>query len=221
MSMVRDKAIKALGAGKTTDAILRKQVACRAKHRRARLQSDVKNRGRDQFLNQMEGSNKIEKQSTAGTRTSALRRKASVQAVADVYRTALTSGIPIVKSEIIAKVKTVSHSTAYDVYDDAVQLVRSAIRYTAKTTRHSCGTATRVPAVARSITAIPAKPFHVLPPRPAATGIPATIRDPNPCGPPATRSNHDPSENPVATPRPTVSHGIRSHEQFRSGNTLH
>lgn len=161
LSKIEDEAIDLLGDNAVTRSILRKQIDYRAIHRNTRLQSAVFNRGRDRKANRAVKATIKQKREFAGTRTRDRQRVESVAAVAAAIMQTLDSGVPFVKAEIIANVKTVSRSVAYDRFDEAVEDVRDAIRYTALLNTVSPSTPSPAPKVTRPKAAIPAPAVRI------------------------------------------------------------
>jgi hypothetical protein len=130
LSQIKDKAIAVLKDEAVTHRILRKQCRWRAKNRKTPQVSHC-NTGRDALVNAMEGHDLATRLQRAGSNTAAGQRKVSIDLMAAHILAVFKNGLPLIKSEIIKTVKSVSRSTAYTVYDDAFESVRDAIGYIA------------------------------------------------------------------------------------------
>lgn len=228
---IRDKAIEILGPGAVTERVLRRQLDFRAKHRNRKLQAVVHNRGRDRLINQMNGADKKEKLAQAGSNTQKGLLEASIRLVADFVRPLVISGQDFRKSKVCKTIKTVSRSTAYKVYDQAVQLVRHALRYSANPTGHQSKQLASCSQAALSQTVTRSKPVAVPPasripanrcnPEPSGHLVTRPKHDPNQFRHPVSAENHDPSSNAIPSPRSAVSLTSRPYEHSNSGHTLH
>jgi hypothetical protein len=131
LSQIKDKAIAVLKDEAVTHRILRKQCRWRAENRKTPQVSHF-NTGRDALANAMEGHDLATRLQKAGSNTAAGQRKVSIDLMSAHILAVFKSGLPMIKSEIIKTVKSVSIRTAYRVYDAALKLVTDAIGYIAR-----------------------------------------------------------------------------------------
>lgn len=131
LSKVMQQAITLQGDRAVIERIVRRQCAWRAKNRRSPQVSHF-NRGRDEFINGMEGHDLTDKLEQAGRRTAAGQRKTSTALVVVHITAIIENGLPVTRAEVCKTIKSVSTRTAYRVYDAALRLVTDAVGYIAK-----------------------------------------------------------------------------------------